>query len=297
MDPTVANLYDDGYTALEVWIEAGRGQTDLLRGDNMADWFNLLNHGHWKAGTADSDTHSLISVQSGGPRTFVASSTDDPGSISASELATNVNAMRAVGSNAPFLKVELENGSAQKAGLALGNPSTVTYTGGGADKVKVHVESPTWAQFDTIDVYMNASPSCHSEWTFIGVINPSKCDTVTPAYTLHKGSDFNVSTETGVSGSGQRLVADVELPVTISQDTWVVVVARGTDGVSKPLFPMEPQDLQESGNTTLDDLTDNGGALPWNLNEKGAMALAYSNPLFFDNGDGLCHGGSPCPGL
>ena len=89
----------------------------------------------------------------------------------------------------------------------------------------------------------------------------------------------------------------MNLPVTVSQDTWVVVVARGTDGVSKPLFPMEPQDLQESGNTTLDDLTDNGSNLPWNLNEKGAMALAYSNPLFFDNGDGLCHGGSPCPGL
>jgi hypothetical protein len=73
------------------------------------------------------------------------------------------------------------------------------------------------------------------------------------------------------------------------------VVARGTDGVSHPLFPMQPQDLSTSGNATLAALTDNGGAIPWNLNEQGALALTYSNPLFFDNGDSVCHGGTACP--
>ena len=123
LDPAEANLYDDGFTALEVWIEAGRGQTALLRGDNMGDWFNLLNQGRFKAGTADSDTHSSISVQAGGPRTFVASSTDAPASIDPEELATNVNAMRAIGSNGPFMKVELENGGAATAAHVLGEPA------------------------------------------------------------------------------------------------------------------------------------------------------------------------------
>jgi hypothetical protein len=295
LDPSTPSYYGDNFTALEVWIEAGRDQTATLRSDNMADWFNLLNQGRFKAGTADSDTHSMISVQSGGPRTFVASSTDAPASINPEELATNVNGMRAVGSNGPFMRVTLENGSLAQAGQGVGQPQTVTYSGGGADKVKLHIESPTWAEYDKIDLYMNSTTSCKSEWTFFGVVNPSKCTTVTPTTTLTKGVDFAVTPTTGVSGSGTRLVTDVTIPVTISADTWVVAVVRGSDGVSHPLFPMQPQDLTTSGNATLADLTDNGGPLPWNLGENGALALAYSNPLFFDNGDLVCHGGTACP--
>lgn len=297
LDPTVANLYSDDYTALEVWIEAGRAQTDLLRADNMGDWFNLLNQGRFKAGTADSDTHSSISVQAGGPRTFVASSTDAPGSIDAQEIATNVNGLRAVGSNGPFMRVELENGSSATASQAVGSSRTVAFTGGGADKVNLHIEAPTWAEYDTIEIYMNSSPSCHSAWTFFGVINPTECNTVTPTHTLTKGVDFAVSTSTGVSGFGTRQVTDVSYPVTITADTWVVVVVRGTDSISHPMFPMLPQDLEVGSNSTLADLTDNGGPLPWNLGEQGALALAFSNPLFFDDGDDECMNGTPCPGL
>jgi hypothetical protein len=295
LDPAETNFYDDGFTALEVWIEAGRGQTALLRGDNMADWFNLLNQGRFKAGVADSDTHSSISVQAGGPRTYVASSTDAPGSIDPEELAVNVNAMRATGSNGPFMRVELENGAAQTASHAIGDNQTVAYTGGGADSINVHIEAPTWAEYDTIDVYMNSTTDCESEWTFFGVVNPSKCDTVVPTQTLTKGVHFTANLQAGISGFGQRQVTDVSIPVTISADTWVVVVARGTDGVSAPLFPMQPQDLEIAGNDDLADLTDNGGPLPWNQGEDGALALTYSNPLFFDDGDNTCHGGTACP--
>jgi hypothetical protein len=300
LDPLETNFYDDNFTALEVWIEAGRGQTDLLRGDNMADWFNLMNQGRFKAGIADSDTHSSISVQSGGPRTFVASSTDAPASIDPEELAVNVNGLRAIGSNGPFMRVELENGAAQTASHAVGDDMTVTYSGGGADSINLHIEAPTWAEYDTIDVYMNSTTNCESEWTFFGVINPSKCDTVAPTLTLTKSgvdgpTTFTVTTSPGVSGSGTRQVTDKSIPVTIGADTWVVVVVRGTDGVSKPMFPMLPQDLDTANNDDLADLTDSGGPLPWNLNEEGALALAFSNPLFFDSGDNVCHGGTACP--
>jgi len=74
------------------------------------------------------------------------------------------------------------------------------------------------------------------------------------------------------------------------------VVARGTDGVSKPLFPVNPSDIRESTNKTLAALTDNGAAPPWNLGEDGQLSMAFSNPLFFDfEDDGLCHGGTACP--
>ena len=148
---------------------------------------------------------------------------------------------------------------------------------------------------------MNSTPSCKSEWTFFGVVNPSHCETVTPQKVLTKAavadsSHFTISTPVGVSGFGNRQVTNVSVPLTVAADSWVVVVARGTDGVSKPLFPIEPQDLQETGNTTLSDLTDGGGSPPWNLGEAGAMALTYSNPLFFDaGGDAVCIGGATCP--
>ena len=53
-------------------------------------------------------------------------------------------------------------------------------------------------------------------------------------------------------------------------------IVRGTDGVSKPLFPVIPNDLKTAGNTTLAALTDG------NLGENGITALAYTNPLFVD---------------
>ncbi|HYB97620.1 MAG TPA: hypothetical protein VEC57_00655 [Candidatus Limnocylindrales bacterium] len=296
LDPAITNTFDDGFTALEVWIEAGRSQTDLLRSDNMSDWFNLLNQGIYKAGVADSDTHNSAAVQAGGPRTFVASPTDDPASIDATVLAGNVNGMRAIGTNGPFLEVTLKNNSGGTATHALGSSRTVEFDGGGTDSIDIHVESPTWAEYDRIEIYVNAVPSCKSQWTFMGVVNPSSC-TVAPTMTLNKGTGFTVTTATGAFGVGQRLVTDVNVPLTVAADSWVVVVVRGTDGVSHPLFPMQPQDLDDAGNTTLAALTDNGGPLPWNLNELGALALAFSNPLFFDDGNGVCVGGGTCPGL
>ena len=302
LPPSATNLYSNDFTALEVWIEASRGQTDILRSENMGDWFNLLNQGKFKAGVADSDTHSSISVQAGGPRTFVASATDDPALIDVEQLATNVNAMRAIGSNGPFMRVELDNHTTT-ASHALGDPRTISYLAGpDANDINIHIESPTWAEYDRIEIYMNSDPSCVAEWTFYGVVNPSKCATVTAQKTLNKAlvadaTHFTVSTTTGDSGFGQRLVTDVSVPVEITADTWVVVVVRGTDGVSHPLFPTQPQDLATAGNTTLAALTDGGTALPWNLGEQGQLALAYSNPLFFSN-DATCtfsNGSAPCP--
>jgi hypothetical protein len=138
--------------------------------------------------------------------------------------------------------------------------------------------------------------------------------------TLDKGAGFVVTPTVGVGGSGTRNVTDVSVPLAISSDTWVIVVVRGRDGVSKPLFPVVSQDLlvmtcnsfgSQDGdpcvsdatcgigvcvNKTLSELTDGGVAPPWNLNEEGALATAFSNPLFFDfEGDGFCHGGTACP--
>jgi len=74
-----------------------------------------------------------------------------------------------------------------------------------------------------------------------------------------------------------RLEATTTLSLTgLTEDIWVVVLVKGTDGVSRPLFPVEPQSLKTSTNTSLANLIDG------NLGEDGLTALAFTNPLFVD---------------
>ena len=65
-DPALANLYDDNYDALELWIENNQGQNARFFEANLGDWFNLLNQGLIKTGTANSDTHSPTYIQAPG---------------------------------------------------------------------------------------------------------------------------------------------------------------------------------------------------------------------------------------
>jgi hypothetical protein len=295
LDPALTNLYDDGYTALEVWIESNRSQMDLFRGDNLADWAGLLNQGSYKTGIADSDTHNRVSEQSGGPRTYVASATDNPAALNPTTLAQTVNAGRAFGSNGPFVELSLVAGSgANAAGLGLGSSLSSGPAGGGPATLGIAVSSPVWAEFDTIEVYSNSTPSCVSAYNIFGVLY--KDCVVEPSATLVAGTDFTVNQGTGQLGAGEVLSATASVNVDASEDGWLIIVVRGTDGVSRPLFPMRPKDLAGASNATLADLTDNGASPPWNLGESGVMAMAFTNPLFIDaDGDGVCVGGSVCP--
>ena len=78
----------------------------------------------------------------------------------------------------------------------------------------------------------------------------------------------------------------------VSEDTWVVAMASGSDGISEPLFPVLPASLNQNTNTTLADLTDG------NLGEGGTPAFAFTNPVFIDvDGDGWTAPGvanAPC---
>ena len=62
----------------------------------------------------------------------------------------------------------------------------------------------------------------------------------------------------------------------LTEDTWFVVVVKGTDGVSRPMFPVIPANLRRASNTTLADLIDG------NLGESGVMALGFTNALYAD---------------
>ena len=77
---------------------------------------------------------------------------------------------------------------------------------------------------------------------------------------------------------------EIEVTLTLpdmAEDTWLVAMAHGSDGISPPLFPVLPEDIDRVSNTTLEDLTDD------NIGEGGVPAYAFTNPLFIDvDGDG-----------
>jgi len=197
------------------------------------------------------------------------------------------------------------------ASHALGSPLLVPATLGTA-AIHVDVASPDWAEFDQIQIFVNNVPSCTTTSpNFVG--STKKLCPPVANYTLNKGTDFTV-TSVPVNGSTRleahvvKTLSGVSLP---AGDAWVVVIVKGTDGVSKPLFPMAPVSIFRracSGdpcrscatpgdctpffagtcvnqNLTVADLSDG------NLGQCGVTSLAIANPLFIDrDGDGFYKG-------
>ena len=279
LDPSIANLFDDGFTALEVWQGTSRNNILARFMDrNLGDWFNLINQGIVRTGYAVSDTHKAVATQSGFPRTYVASPTDDPGALAAlaETLSTNVNAGRAVGSNGPFIRVTTEaTSTGETGGLALGLPITIS-TSDGSATVTVEIQSPLWAQFDTVEYYINNVPTADD---FDSDPTTPPFYRVTPDVVQTAGVDFTVNTVTDfplIPGAG-HLQATTSITLSgLTTDTWVVVLVRGTDNVSEPIFPVVPNNISSASNPTLADLIDG------NLGELGVPATAFSNPLFID---------------
>ena len=180
----------------------------------------------------------------------------------------------------------------------------------GTATIQVDVKSPQWAEFDQVQIFVNNSPSCTTTSpNFVGGVK--KVCLPVADFTLNKGVDFTVNT---VPVNGQnRLEATITKVLTgpslPAGDAWVVVVVKGTDGISKPLFPMAPASMLAKAcsgdpchpctstskctfigtctvtNLTAADLADG------NLGQCGVTSLAIANPLFIDrDGDGFYKG-------
>jgi hypothetical protein len=292
-----SGYFTDTFDSLEIWIGDSRGQiANNFLGQNAGDWFNLLNQGIVRTGIADSDTHRTIGTQSGTPRTMIPTTETDLTMLNAETLAatlnpnlTNNTAGKGVGTNAPMVRVTLEAlTSGDDASLEAGEPNIVTATDGEVE-LTVHVQSPAWAEFDTIEIYRNSTTTLtvvQDQETGAGTIDVSRFG-INPDFSFQAPADFTIDLETGVDPmvpGSDFLEAEFTLtfdgaggnPAPLTEDTWFVVMVKGTDGTSKPLFPVIPNDLEDSTNTTLADLIDG------NLGEDGVMAHAFTNPLFVD---------------
>jgi hypothetical protein len=134
------------FDALEVMNGSGVGAFERVR----ADWCSLLKQDIRKTGTAVSDSHRLILENAGWARSFVASSSDAPASVSPSELTSNVKAMRVVGTTGPFVRFSVEDDAAADVGLggtAVATDSKVV--------VKIRVEAAPWIPVEEVRIYRN----------------------------------------------------------------------------------------------------------------------------------------------
>ncbi len=282
LDPDTANLFSPNFDTLELLIGDDRDQVETFFAENLGDWFNLLNQGLVCTGTSDSDTHHWNKTQAGTFRNFIAYGTDSPADIDEDQITRRVKEGRIVGGYSPFLRASVHAASTgETGGLSLGLPTLITTTDGGA-VFHLNIQGPVWAEYDTVALYMNSVPDAYDH----------DCDPTTPPeYTavpdavLTAGVDFDVVEV--VDYPDIRRASHFESSVdytldALAEDTWIVALVWGTDGVSRPLFPVIPNDLDEETNLSLADLTDG------NLGESGMMALAFTNPLFIDvDGNGV----------
>jgi hypothetical protein len=198
------------------------------------------------------------------------------------------------GTNAPFMTVTVTT-PLGTAGLGAGD-DTMIPTNDGTATVDVAVKSPMWAPFDRIEFYVNNAPQAYDHDSNAGTRNryrviPNHVENVAPTL---------VNDYPSIPGA-QHYEATAQLNLAgLAQDAWVVVVVRGSDAVSAPLFPVIPNSLLAKAcsnnscrscsvdgdctgggtctvtNQSLAELTDG------NVGQCGVTALAFSNPLFID---------------
>lgn len=263
------NFFDARFDALEVLIQSDADSVTRFLDQNFGDWTNLLNAGLVSTATGNSDTHVQWKTPVGAPRNFVAASTDSPGAVKAQEIAASVQAGRVVMSNAPFVSVRLvDTATGEAASLDFGKSRTVGAADGSVT-LEIRVQSPTWAPYDQVAIYRNAAVTATDDDG-----DPSTPPYYAPIATRVRtaGADLNVNT-VAVGGASRLESTLTERFDGLTEDSWFVVLVRGTPGVSAALFPVIPNDVDPS--QPAEDLVTNPA-------RGGVTALALTNPLFAD---------------
>jgi len=260
------------FDGLELWNGDSRGAQSRFLDKRIGIWFNHLNQGLDITFIADTDTHTFDNLNTAGARTWTASPTDESSAIESADVAAAVAAGRAVGGQGVYVQTRLlaRDGSGGVADLALGGSTVVASSTGDVD-LEITVQAPAWAQYDTIEIYANAATVASGNSYVYSAI---------PTLTQVAGLDFSVATvvvDAGVPGATRLETRDYVVPFTgLVDDTWFVVVVKGSDGVSRPMFPVFPDNLSRSSNVSLANLLDG------NLGESGVMALGATNALYAD---------------
>jgi hypothetical protein len=159
--------------------------------------------------------------------------------------------------------------------------------------LEISVQAPLWAEYDTIEIYRNATTCVAGTNGGVPVAFSALPTQTLQAGATNAGSEFLVGELTDfrkIPGAGHRETTRSVRFSGLAEDSWFVVVVKGTAGVSAPMFPIFPRSLQSSGNTSLEGLLDG------NLGEGGVLALGFTNALYADvDGGGFEAPGVPTP--
>jgi len=225
------------------------------------DWFTLLNLGFRHTAIGNSDTHGLTSTESGCPRNYIVSDTDDPEMVDERDLAIAVKNHKVVTSYGPLVRFGTTDGA------TVGDDAVAT---GGAVTLTIEVESPRWMAVDRVELYENGR--LIREFT-----EPSEGVT-----------KFNEQVEVRpVDANGDPI------------DAWYVVIAMGQQDLAPLYTPVEVPALELTDIVigALDGL-DLGPALAGAITEAApypnthpVIPFALTNPIWVDvngdiNGDG-----------
>ena len=276
----VPNLFAH-FPALELWNGHDRGRSERVPRRADRDLVQPpepgpAQHLRRRHGLAPLQQPETARARAPGPprrRTSVAW-------IDPADVAASVDAGRAVGGQGVFVTTRLlaTDGSGDVADLTWGGDTTMTDAGGDV-VLEIDVQSPAWAEWDTIEVYANATTFTAGSPYLFGAtptlsLQEGDCDPATTG-----DGDFDVTLTHDVAGvpGADRWSATLEVPFDdLAEETWFVVVVKGSDGLCAPMFPIYPGDLSQGSNLDLGDLVDG------NVGESGVMALGATNALYFE---------------
>jgi hypothetical protein len=262
---TNSNLFSENFDAIEV--QNGLTASNAL----LNDWMTFISRGLVKTATAVSDSHYTLMYGAGDSRTYVEVPFSTPQQFDPVAFATALKAHRAIGTNAPF--VRLTGTRLNSAGQGVGSPVgigdviSINHANGETLNLNVDVEAPEWVNFDSIEVYTYASGR-----EAAGGTENDNAPTMSAQQQLQLGT---LPIE-AVPGPGtqtfRRIHVNTNFVVSPTADTWYVVMVRGS-AAANSLFPM-----------VLHGASCTGAVCTAN----SSQAFAFTNPIYVDgDGDGL----------
>ena len=143
--PLDSNYYNSDHDTQEVMNGTDNGSFHGYR----AFWFYLLNQGFLKAGTANSDSHSLVDNVVGTPRTIVLTDTTKA-NFNVAQFNQDVREGRMVGTNGPMISAVVEGSNGRWQGPSL-EPLPVMASG----RLQLTVSAAPWVPVDEIRIFVN----------------------------------------------------------------------------------------------------------------------------------------------
>lgn len=300
--PPGSELFSSDFNTLEVWNGFKPADTnedgvrELSRLDTvMRDWFNFLSFGKRLTPVGDSDTHTIRQDPMGMPRTYVRVPDDSPEALASGEAVDDIidtlagragTPVDVVVTNGPNIAVSVD-GNDRPLGAEIDGTD-------GDIQITVTVTAPTWAAFDTVEIFADATPDLDSG----SVLEPLACFTSRPQGEIMANDPCALAPLGGaqaltvqtvqVAPGFDRLEATVTVTIAAGDvpkragatgmDAWFVVRARGDRGE----FPMLLDDTVNDGNLDTFVADPSPAALDPLLQGAGVPATAFTAPFYVD---------------